>query len=300
MDLHKDKENFAFVVRATSRFFNVSPSIIEKDYYVTLFLSELAQQVPYLIFKGGTSLSKCYKKIDRFSEDIDITLDFEHQSQAYLKNLKNTIFKICDKLDMNLLNKEEIRTRRKYNCYKIDYFTKHSFLGLNPQLLIETSFIVDAFPVEIKKAASMIYDYLKINHNDDVIIRYKLEPFDVCVQTLNRTFIDKVFALCDYMIDNDTERRSRHIYDLSQLLPFVELDKQKKLIKEVRECRKKAKKCHSAQDEVSIPKLLKRMIETNFFEKDYEKNTEKLLFKKISYEEAINVLNVVIQSGVFD
>ena len=43
MDLHKDKENFDIVVRATSRFFNVSPSIIEKDYYVTLFLSELAQ-----------------------------------------------------------------------------------------------------------------------------------------------------------------------------------------------------------------------------------------------------------------
>lgn len=73
----------------------------------------------------------------------------------------------------------------------------------------------------------MIYDYLKINNNDDVIISYKLEPFDVCVQTFNRTFIDKVFALCDYMIDNDMERRSRHIYDLSQLLSFVELDKQK-------------------------------------------------------------------------
>ena len=53
----------------------MSQAIIEKDYYVTLVLRELAKQVPNLLFKGGTSLSKCYKIIDRFSEDIDITLD---------------------------------------------------------------------------------------------------------------------------------------------------------------------------------------------------------------------------------
>ena len=49
----------------------MSPAIIEKDYYVTLVLCELAKQVPDLLFKGGTSLSKCHKIIDRFSEDID-------------------------------------------------------------------------------------------------------------------------------------------------------------------------------------------------------------------------------------
>ncbi len=78
MLLHNDKENFDIAIRATSRYFNVSPAIVEKDYYVTLILSGLAKQVPNLLFKGGTSLSKCYKIIDRFSEDIDITLDSKH------------------------------------------------------------------------------------------------------------------------------------------------------------------------------------------------------------------------------
>ena len=64
MNLHKDKEVFEFAIRETSRFFNVSRAIIEKDYYVTLFLKELVKRVPELIFKGGTSLSKCYKMID--------------------------------------------------------------------------------------------------------------------------------------------------------------------------------------------------------------------------------------------
>lgn len=82
MILHKDKENFDIAIRATGRYFNVSPAIIEKDYYVTLVLCELVKQVPEIIFKGGTSLSKCHKIIDRFSEDIDITLNPKHQSQG--------------------------------------------------------------------------------------------------------------------------------------------------------------------------------------------------------------------------
>ena len=63
MKLHNDKENFKAAIKATSRFFNVSEAIIEKDYFVTLVLLELTNQIPGLIFKGGTSLSKCYKII---------------------------------------------------------------------------------------------------------------------------------------------------------------------------------------------------------------------------------------------
>lgn len=46
MVLHKDKESFDIAIRAASRHFNVSPAMIEKDYYVTLVLCELAKQVP--------------------------------------------------------------------------------------------------------------------------------------------------------------------------------------------------------------------------------------------------------------
>ncbi len=53
MLLHKSPENFDIAIRAASRYFNVSPAIVEKDYYVTLVLSELAKQVPELLFKGG-------------------------------------------------------------------------------------------------------------------------------------------------------------------------------------------------------------------------------------------------------
>lgn len=301
MVLHKDKESFDIAIRAASRHFNVSPAIIEKDYYVTLVLCELAKQVPDLLFKGGTSLLKCHKIIDRFSEDIDITLDSEHQSQGKRRNLKYTIVEICNNLGLNLLNESETRSRRDYNCYKIDYSARHSLSGLNPQLLVETVFIVKAFPDEVKKASSMIYDYLKAVGNDEAIEQYELEPFDIRVQTLDRTLVDKVFAVCDYMLDNKTERHSRHIYDLSRLLTLVTLDDNlKALIKEVREDRKPGTKCYSAQDGVSVPKLLRQIIDTEFFKKDYEDSTEKLLSKPVTYEEAIKALETIIASGVFE
>ena len=120
MILHNDKENFEIAVRNASRYFNVSTAIIEKDYYVTLFLQELTKSLPNLVFKGGTSLSKCFKIIDRFSEDIDITLEQNSITTFNRKRVKTEIVNICEKLKLNLLNKDETRSRRDYNCYKID------------------------------------------------------------------------------------------------------------------------------------------------------------------------------------
>lgn len=301
MILHKDKDKFDIAIKTASRYFNVAPAIIEKDYYVTLILLKLTERVPNLLFKGGTSLSKCYKIIDRFSEDIDITLDSEHQSQGNRKKIKQTIIEICKELSVNLLNEDETRSRRNYNCYKIDYCPRNRLSELNQQILIETTFIVKAFPDEVKKASSLIYDYLKAIGNNEAIVKYELEPFEIRVQTLDRTLVDKVFAVCDYMLDNKMERKSRHIYDLFRLLTVVKLDDNlKTLIKEVRENRKLNAKCYSAQDGMNIQELLQKMIDTAFFKKDYKKNTQKLLSKNVTYEMAIKAIEVIVVSGVFD
>ena len=301
MILHKDKDKFDIAIKTASRYFNVAPAIIEKDYYVTLILLKLTEQVPNLLFKGGTSLSKCYKIIDWFSEDIDITLDSEHQSQGNRRKIKQTIIEICKELGVNLLNEDETRSRRNYNCYKIDYCPRNRLSELNQQILIETTFIVKAFPDEVKEASSLIYDYLKAIGNNEAIVKYELEPFEIRVQTLDRTLVDKVFAVCDYMLDNKMERKSRHIYDLFRLLTAVKLDNNlKTLIKEVRENRKLNAKCYSAQDGMNIQELLQKMIDTAFFKKDYEKNTQKLLSKNVTYEMAIKAIEVIVASGVFD
>lgn len=72
MFLHNDKELFKDIITETASSLGIDPSIIEKDYYVTVFLKEIVNIQPDIVFKGGTSLSKCYKLINRFSEDIDL------------------------------------------------------------------------------------------------------------------------------------------------------------------------------------------------------------------------------------
>ena len=75
MKLHKNKESFIQALAETAAYFNIAAALVEKDYFVTFILREINQRAPGLLFKGGTSLSKCHKIIDRFSEDIDLTLD---------------------------------------------------------------------------------------------------------------------------------------------------------------------------------------------------------------------------------
>lgn len=58
---------------------NTTPAVVEKDFWVTWVLNRLFQQpelARLLMFKGGTSLSKVYRLIERFSEDIDLILDW--------------------------------------------------------------------------------------------------------------------------------------------------------------------------------------------------------------------------------
>ncbi len=104
MNLHKNKKEFCDTILMMSNKLNTTPAIVEKDYYVSLFLQHLVKKVPNILFKGGTSLSKCHKVINRFSEDIDLTLDVNNQTQSSKKNLKHKIIEVCNELEFELLN----------------------------------------------------------------------------------------------------------------------------------------------------------------------------------------------------
>ena len=71
MFLHNDLELFREVIYSAATDLNLPIPVVEKDYYVTMLLKQLAEKAPACVFKGGTSLSKCHHAIDRFSEDID-------------------------------------------------------------------------------------------------------------------------------------------------------------------------------------------------------------------------------------
>lgn len=301
MNLHNSLVEFENLISYTSEFYKISKEIIEKDYYVTLILKNIKDKIPNAIFKGGTSLSKCHKIIDRFSEDIDLTVDREYLTQSKRRKLKEDILNICMELNLDVRNRETLRSKRDYNLYVVYYNSLYLYSGLESIIRMEFVSFINSFPTEEKEVSSIVYDYLKETNNFQIINEYELEPFKMNVQTLERTFVDKVFAICDYMISNKTERLSRHIYDIYQLLRKIKLDDDlKPLINEVRNLRKSHTNCYSSKDGVKINELLHQIIDTAYYKEDYINVTEKLLSKKIKYEEVILGLQQIIESKVFE
>ena len=92
MKLHTHPEEFRELITVVANEKHISESAVERDYYIVMMLKSLADS-PYAdqcVFKGGTSLSKCYPgSIDRFSEDIDLTfLGMELSDKACDKTIK--------------------------------------------------------------------------------------------------------------------------------------------------------------------------------------------------------------------
>ncbi len=299
--LHNDVELFKQVVIAAGDAFGIDYAIIEKDYYVTEVLKRISEKEPKIIFKGGTSLSKCYKIIKRFSEDIDFGFECEqHTTEGERKRMKAAIVSTIDEFGFALTNPENVRSRRDYNKYIISYPFEFSASSLKPNLIVETSVFVRAYPTVNKTATSYIYDYLKEQNRDDIIEKYELSPFEVQVQSLERTFIDKIFAIGDYYLDGRIAEHSRHIYDLHKLYPNITInDELKELLSQVREDRKAHPACLSAQDGVDIKALLKEIVEKQVYKNDYESITLSLLFEKVEYEVAIKTIENIWDSDLF-
>lgn len=300
--LHNEKELFEQVILRTADALRIEPGIIEKDYFVTMFLKKLAAKQPNIVFKGGTSLSKCHRLIHRFSEDIDLNLQGDTKPpESVRRKLRDSIYSAIDELELSLENPDDIRSRRDFNKYIIKYPSAFGAVQLKPNLVVETAIFFRAYPTQKMQATSFVYDYLSANGFDEVIEKYDLQPFELNVQTADRTLIDKLFALGDYYLNGTTTEHSRHIYDIHKLLGVVEInDDLKKLMVAVREERKPNKTCHSAQDSVDMNTLLQEIVDKGVYKADYKDITEALLFDSVSYETAVEAIREIIASGLFE
>lgn len=299
--LHHNRELFEELILRVSLESGIDAAIVEKDYYVSLLLYAIREAVPDIIFKGGTSLSKCYHVIDRFSEDIDLSI-FESvkPTEGQRRKLKEGIIAAIDEMGFRLDNPEDIRSKREFNRYVVTYPSIFDASSINQKLIIETAVFMGIYPTEEKLVGNYIYDFLEKNTLFDRIDSQAAEPFLVKVQSPERTFVDKVFALGDYYLAGKLESHSRHIYDLYKLLDIVTLDYElAKLIREVRAERKGHKTCLSAQDNINVSELLRNIAETDVFKMDYDSVTYYLLFKKVPYEEAKSVLLTIAEKEIF-
>ncbi len=302
MQLYENKQEFRDAVVAASNYYHVSPSIVEKDYYVTILLNKLKNHIPGILFKGGTSLAKCFKVIERFSEDIDLTLDETHFNQSNKRRANKAVLSVCDELGFKIQNREqvELHSHGNYNCYNIEYPVLFDNFGVMPYIKLEMTFIQKAYPTTIRPIAPIIGEYLIAIGQSEILPQFQLEAFEMSVQSLERTFVDKVFALCDYYMRKEVVRQSRHIYDLNKLMTVIEWKNLSELVSEVRKERRINKTCVSAQPGISIPEILHEIVTTDYFKDDYESVTSLLLNEKVSYEDAILAIKQIADDSLFN
>lgn len=288
------KEIIETVAREQGR----SEQMVEKDTIQSMFLYELAKSELPFVFKGGTSLSKAYDLIDRFSEDIDLSMNRRPTQSERVKS-KEIVISIADGLGLILSNPDEIKSRYDYNKYVFQYDSMFATIPL--EIIVETSYYQAVYPVEKHVVGSFVGKFCK-ERNITLPIPFEAAEVLMNVQSVERTFVDKVFAVCDYKIQNMQDRDSRHLYDICKLLGKVKLDQQlDELIDVVRDDRMHSKNNPSAQLEYNIPEMLKEIISSRFYEADYKNVTQKLLYEDILYDYAIeHGIAVVAETDVFE
>ena len=94
--------------------------MVEKDTIQSMFLLELSKSELPFVFKGGTSLSKGYALIDRFSEDIDLSME-RKPTESEKKKAKSAIIESAGKVGLSLSNPAAVLSKHGYNKYVFEY-----------------------------------------------------------------------------------------------------------------------------------------------------------------------------------
>lgn len=305
MRLHQNKDDFKTLVSLAADHYGVQDYQVEKDYFVSVLLKELTEGTNVqLVFKGGTSLSKCYKLINRFSEDIDLAL-MTSESKVSIRdrrNMKDFILSKISNIKMEVMNRDEIRTRRDFNSYKIKFEKFFDYdADVFSHIVIETIVVYRPYPTTTVYVNNFITNYLIEMDRSDIIDRFDLQPFKMLTQSIDRTFIDKLFAICDYHIHGKYERYSRHLYDLHMIWKssLLNLDTLNEIMIDVIYDRQRYDVRNPSCKKGSCPNLiLKEIIDKDVYKLDYLNVTHRLIYKSVPYEQCVNSILEIINSGL--
>ncbi len=148
MILHKDEIIFKDLLLSASLHFSIPLYFVEKDYWITLVLSRLAKSkyVDESIFKGGTSLSKGYHLIERFSEDVDIAIiNGNRKTGNEIKTIIRTIEKEITS-DFTEVKMEGVTSKgSRFRKSVFEYVTTEKG-NSNNKLIIEINSFANPFP----------------------------------------------------------------------------------------------------------------------------------------------------------
>ena len=229
MNLHTNIGAFQNAVQVTGRNTNIIPDFIEKDYWISLILKNLSESnyVDSVVFKGGTSLSKGHKLINRFSEDIDIAVIISHN--IITGNKIKTLIRTVEKEIARDLKEYEVEgitskgSRFRKAVYKYPKILKQRReIAISDSIIVEINSFANPFPHSKVTIQSMIGEYLQNNNQTELISKYGLTPFEISVLNKEQTLIEKLVSLIRFSFaKNPVESISekiRHFYDLYHLM----------------------------------------------------------------------------------
>ncbi len=232
-----DKKEKAAIFNAIATDLGMTPFAVEKDWWVSRTLNIIFQMdiSNHLVFKGGTSLSKAWKLINRFSEDIDLAIDREFfgfkgdlgKSQrdklrkaagvfvddTFYHNLKAKFEgENFTNAKLELVPVAESDRDRQINVYYPNIIPSPGYL--EPKVQIEISCRSLREPFTFRKFGSLVDE-----HYTDKDFAAPL--FDVPTVNPERTLLEKLFLLHEEfhrpVEKMRVDRLSRHLYDIYHL-----------------------------------------------------------------------------------
>jgi nucleotidyltransferase AbiEii toxin of type IV toxin-antitoxin system len=215
---------FEQVMLRTAEHFGVNEQFVEKDYYVTEILRVVADRLgDRAIFKGGTSLSKGWGLISRFSEDIDLFVNRDGFDPRPGKNRVDKILRdlaeaVGEHPALTWLRDESMP---KHGLARADYFEYGTLFaalpGIRAAVRLEPGVRSGTFPTSAVPISSLVGQYLREQGPDD--LAEDLAGFDMTLLHFRRTFVEKMFALHGKVVrfvegGDALDRDARHYADL--------------------------------------------------------------------------------------
>lgn len=193
LQYHEDTEPFREAINFTESNTGFSARLIEKDYYCSLVLRDLAEAFQQgLVFKGGTCLSKVHSDFYRLSEDLDFVISMKTNASISVRRkriapLKDLLMNLPERLPCFHVDEPPLSGFHSSKQYVGRLSYSSVVTGRAEFLKVEVGLrepVLD--PVEYKPAQTMLTDPLRI--------RPVLEPISVCVLSFRETYAEKFRA----------------------------------------------------------------------------------------------------------
>lgn len=232
MKLHEDRDAFRVLIEDIHNRTGYRSDVLEKDYYVVLILSELAEKQQNGLpayFKGGTALYKALKSTNRFSEDIDLSVDTRgctnSQNKKRLESATKKYTCLPRSQEQGETNRSEVITVYTYD--PVTSYDANDLLQRFRRVKIEATSFTISEPFSGLTISPLLYDSATEEQKCILESQYGVKPFEVQTITKERIFIDKLFAAEAYVRKSDESHRAfeaaKHIYDLTVLYSDISI-----------------------------------------------------------------------------